>query len=292
MTDQMFLIRKRGLYYRPNSQGYTSNTAEAGRYTKQEAERITHPNGKTGPRDGMDYIPAPEPQPAMTDPTTPTASPLPADVPGLVERATAAMDGVTPGPWSDKGTKHEDWSVDTGGDNSYCFVGPKGKRPVCIPIVDSSFGKDGILDANTRFIAAARQLVPDLMAALQAQAQQIAGLTAERDRFEAALARACLVGGTTYLIERAEKAEAERDSALAQNETLAMQRDTTAMELQRAEAEVARLREALDNLLDAIMAQDRFGDRALTITGPTAALKWLIEAGDAARAALKGGDNG
>lgn len=35
---------------------------------------------------------------------------------------------------------------------------------------------------------------------------------AERDRFEAALARACLVGGTTYLIERAEKAEAERDS--------------------------------------------------------------------------------
>ena len=31
----------------------------------------------------------------------------------------------------------------------------------------------------------------------------------ERDRFEAALARACLVGGTTYLVERAEAAEAE-----------------------------------------------------------------------------------
>lgn len=33
------------------------------------------------------------------------------------------------------------------------------------------------------------------------------GLEAERDRFEAALGRACLVGGTTYLVERAEVAE-------------------------------------------------------------------------------------
>lgn len=31
----------------------------------------------------------------------------------------------------------------------------------------------------------------------------------ERDRFEAALGRVCLVGGTTYLIERAERAETE-----------------------------------------------------------------------------------
>ena len=45
---------------------------------------------------------------------------------------------------------------------------------------------------------------------------EIARLREERDRFEAALGRACQVGGTTYLVERAEKAEAERDSALAQ----------------------------------------------------------------------------
>lgn len=38
---------------------------------------------------------------------------------------------------------------------------------------------------------------------------EVARLTAERDRFEAALGRACLVGGTTYLIERATKAEAD-----------------------------------------------------------------------------------
>jgi len=51
----------------------------------------------------------------------------------------------------------------------------------------------------------------DRIAALEAE---IARLTAERDRFEAALGRACLVGGTTYLLERAEKAEAERDAAI------------------------------------------------------------------------------
>lgn len=42
----------------------------------------------------------------------------------------------------------------------------------------------------------------------------VARLTAERNRFEAALGRACLVGGTTYLVDRAKKAEAERDAAL------------------------------------------------------------------------------
>ena len=39
---------------------------------------------------------------------------------------------------------------------------------------------------------------------------EVQRLRAERDRFEAALGRACQVGGTTYLVERAEKAEAER----------------------------------------------------------------------------------
>ena len=48
----------------------------------------------------------------------------------------------------------------------------------------------------------------------------VARLTAERDRFEAALGRACLVGGTTYLLERAEKAEAERDAALPEVQAL------------------------------------------------------------------------
>lgn len=60
----------------------------------------------------------------------------------------------------------------------------------------------------------------------------------------------------------------------------------TADTLASLQDEVARLRDALDSLLDAITAEDRFHDRALTITGGTAALKWLLEAEDDARAAL------
>lgn len=51
-----YLIRKRGLYYRPNSQGYTTSVIQAGRYTLAEAEDITHPNGQNGPRGGMTFI--------------------------------------------------------------------------------------------------------------------------------------------------------------------------------------------------------------------------------------------
>lgn len=51
-----YLIIKQGYYYRPNSSGYTSSAICAGRYTKDEAESITHPNGPEGPRDGMHYI--------------------------------------------------------------------------------------------------------------------------------------------------------------------------------------------------------------------------------------------
>lgn len=53
-----------------------------------------------------------------------------------------------------------------------------------------------------------------------------------------------------------------------------------------APALMAELVEALDNLLEAISAETQHGDRSLTITGPTANLKWLIEAQDDARAIL------
>lgn len=56
--------------------------------------------------------------------------------------------------------------------------------------------------------------------------------------------------------------------------------------LTASEAKLAKAVEALDDLLEAITAEDRLGDRSLTITGPTANLKWLIEAEDTARAAL------
>jgi hypothetical protein len=44
--------------------------------------------------------------------------------------------------------------------------------------------------------------------------------------------------------------------------------------------------EALDGLLEAITATTQHGDRSLTITGPTANLKWLLETEEEARATL------
>lgn len=52
MTD-MFLIEKRGLYYRPNAQGYTGLKSDAGRYTFEEAAQRVGPNGPDGSQDGM-----------------------------------------------------------------------------------------------------------------------------------------------------------------------------------------------------------------------------------------------
>ncbi|MDE4274723.1 hypothetical protein PXK58_09070 [Phaeobacter gallaeciensis] len=54
--EERFFIRKNGVYYRPNSRGYTTSAISAGLYTQEEAEKITHPNGQDGPRDGMSYI--------------------------------------------------------------------------------------------------------------------------------------------------------------------------------------------------------------------------------------------
>ncbi|MGV7119536.1 Lar family restriction alleviation protein [Sphingopyxis sp. 550A] len=54
-----YLIRKNGYWYRPHAQGYTLCKDDAGRFTLDEAIKHSHPNGPTGPRDGITYEPAP-----------------------------------------------------------------------------------------------------------------------------------------------------------------------------------------------------------------------------------------
>jgi hypothetical protein len=54
--DLGYLICKNGMFYRPDSSGYTSAKSEAGRYSLNMAIDITHPNGPDGPCDGMTYI--------------------------------------------------------------------------------------------------------------------------------------------------------------------------------------------------------------------------------------------
>ena len=56
--------------------------------------------------------------------------------------------------------------------------------------------------------------------------------------------------------------------------------------IEELEAKLAKAVEALDDLLEAITAEDRFRDRSLTITGSTANLKWLLDAENNARTTL------
>ncbi len=53
MSDEKFIIEKRGLYYRPNARGYTGLKSEAGRYSFEEAVLRVGPNGPEGPQDGL-----------------------------------------------------------------------------------------------------------------------------------------------------------------------------------------------------------------------------------------------
>jgi len=39
VSEENYVIRKGGAYYRPNCQGYTHHIADAGRYTRERAER-------------------------------------------------------------------------------------------------------------------------------------------------------------------------------------------------------------------------------------------------------------
>jgi len=48
VSDKFFVIIKNGLYWRPNSRGYTSSRMEAGFYTEQEAKEVCdHPNSSS-----------------------------------------------------------------------------------------------------------------------------------------------------------------------------------------------------------------------------------------------------
>jgi hypothetical protein len=52
-NKEMYLIEKKGYYYRPGAKGYTALKSEAGRYTFEEAAVRVGPNGPDGSQDGM-----------------------------------------------------------------------------------------------------------------------------------------------------------------------------------------------------------------------------------------------
>lgn len=110
------------------------------------------------------------------------------------EAIAALLDGVTPGPWvAESGHTQQNgqlyWQVSNEYDaimqNQFCWA-------------------QGDPAANARFIAAARDLVPALAAEIARLTADLRHVMSERDRTFA------------LMLDRAEKAEAERDEARAQ----------------------------------------------------------------------------
>jgi hypothetical protein len=82
MSKAEYLIRKSAYWYRPNCNGYTTNPAEAGRYTFAQAVSYTHPNGFDGSRDGLSYV---------LESEVPIAIPAPSGPPALVKAVRAML---------------------------------------------------------------------------------------------------------------------------------------------------------------------------------------------------------
>ncbi len=57
--DELFLIEKRGYWYRPESKGYTSSILEAGIYTKEEASFCFDPETGDNKRSGYETMAIP-----------------------------------------------------------------------------------------------------------------------------------------------------------------------------------------------------------------------------------------
>lgn len=94
-------------------------------------------------------------------------------LPGLIETAPKGPWGTKPGNrWTDE------WTMDTDGNNTYQWVGPKGKKPVCGAIVDKAFGADHILDAIVGLIA----LAPSLAATVIEQQRIITALSEDASK--------------------------------------------------------------------------------------------------------------
>lgn len=136
----------------------------------------------------------------------------------------------TPGPW-------QSGIIEDGGPFA---VGDRDCWPIC-KMAAAPGPHNG---ANARRIAA----LPDLEAAYLDLYDEVKRLRAERDRFEAALGRACQVGGTTYLVERAEKAEAERVAEWNKRREAEASRDLEKAVCATIKAERDAMRAALDDI--------------------------------------------
>jgi hypothetical protein len=97
----------------------------------------------------------------------------------VIERANAALDGVTPGPWLYRPLHYDDWGlVKADG-----FVLCQARDPNAIDgttLAEHRVNGTDPWRANGQFIAAARQLVPDMRDEIIALRARVAELEARR----------------------------------------------------------------------------------------------------------------
>jgi hypothetical protein len=98
----------------------------------------------------------------------------------MMEGVTALLENVTPGPWSYRPREYDDWGVVRAPEAN-------GRHPMICQARNPERLDDEVLSEhrisgidpwgpNARFIAAARELVPALVAEVRAQGETIAGL--------------------------------------------------------------------------------------------------------------------
>jgi hypothetical protein len=94
----------------------------------------------------------------------------------VVERAKAALEGITEGPWShhisteaDTGETHEQYQANTlinSGEPLHVLTAPS-SDPKFAYVVPAITGDGPTSDRNAEFIVAARSLVPELVAEVE-----------------------------------------------------------------------------------------------------------------------------
>lgn len=137
------------------------------------------------------------------------------------EAVERLLDGVTPGPWvTVKSDVYPEGECD-----SWVTIGRQNFDAVAL-IVNEHIKDDPELKANANFIAAARELVPALLAraeAAEAAEARIEALTAERDALKAALnfMRGCIIHARTELAQSSQDMSAIRAERALARATLA-----------------------------------------------------------------------
>jgi hypothetical protein len=215
------------------------------------------------------------------------------------EAVERLLDGVTPGPW-EYIIGHSDWglprsnAVVPAGMSEFDFDAMIAEVHSTTPYCAGSSRKDreisATADANARFIAASRDLVPALLAERDAALAEVARLSAPPDDAEVAALTDAL-GVKSAMIQLGEKIAWGSETALMDQAADALTRlsHTLAAETAKREAMEVALRTVETDLAE---AEDKFHIASFYISDEQTKtcvmdrVKWMAKAGSRVRATL------